>query len=65
MAEDLKEPAPSPAMPTEAELNLLFNTPEYTEEEILYWATSYFDTLQARKKQQLETLKEDEDLRNG
>lgn len=50
---------------TEKDIDLAFNVPQYTEEEILYWATPYFDELQEKKKRQLETLKEDEDVRNG
>jgi hypothetical protein len=53
---EIKEPTPS-------ELNLAFNQEEISEEEILYYATPYYDELQEKKKRQLETIKEDEDKR--
>ena len=36
---------------------------EPTDEEILYWATPYYDELQERKKHREETRAMDEDLR--
>ena len=38
--------------------------PEFTEEEILFFSTEYFDELQHKKQQKLEAEKEKEDL-NG
>jgi hypothetical protein len=32
---------------------------EYTDEEILYWATPYFDELQAKKEAMREAAKQD------
>jgi len=37
--------------------------PEYTDEEILYYATPYFEELRAKKQEQLENQKTDKDLR--
>jgi hypothetical protein len=38
---------------------------EYTEEELLYWSTPFYDELQEKKKQHQESLKIHEDLKNG
>ena len=50
---------------TEKELDQGLNREEMTEEEIKYWATPYYDELQLKKQRQQQTLKEDEDVRNG
>ena len=49
----------------EKNLKSIYNPePEYTEEEILYYATPYFDELQARKKLRQEQQKHDESLKD-
>lgn len=48
----------------EQEMKLAHNPePEYTEEEILYYATPYFDDLQERKRIAKEQKEMDESLR--
>lgn len=37
---------------------------EMTEEEILYYATPYYDELQAKKKAKQEKIKEEQQVRN-
>ena len=38
---------------------------EYTDEEILYWSTDYFDELQAKKKAMQEQKNSDMQLKQG
>lgn len=46
------------------EMKMAYNPePELTDEEVLYYATPYFDELQTRKKAQIESKHLDEDLR--
>lgn len=42
-----------------------FGPPEFTEDEILFYSTPYFDELQARKKAITEQRQIDEDLRRS
>lgn len=38
---------------------------EYTDEEVLYWASSYFDELQMKKEAQTKQKLEDDELRKA
>lgn len=59
-------PVQAPAIEVSEEaMRAMYNSePEYTDEEILYYATPYWDELQEQKKRRQEHLKTQEDL-NG
>jgi hypothetical protein len=62
----IKLKVPPKPMPIEEGKELIseYNPfPEYTDEEIIFWATPYFDELQEKKRQQQEAAKETQDLR--
>lgn len=49
---------------TQQMIDAVFNAPdEYTDEELLFYATPYFDELVAKKKARQESLKQDEATR--
>ena len=50
---------------SEEAMKAIYNpVPEFDDEDVLYWATPYYDELQEKKKLKLEQLKIKEDL-NG
>jgi hypothetical protein len=62
------EPAPAPTVElSDDEIKALVSQPspfdDLSEEEILYFATPYFDELQAQKEARAQELKEEEALR--
>lgn len=63
---DLLQMAPMPEESTVEVKDIIADiTQEFTDEEIAYYHTEYFDELQAKKKQHQESLKISEDLKNG
>lgn len=59
-------PAPLPFVPemrSEEIVKPMSVLDEYTEEEVLYWATPFFDELQTRKNKSSEMKSMDDELR--